>query len=186
MKLTHLPLLLLLIVLASCQSAFNAARPSAEVIHQRAIVIDTHADIEIPGKESRYVGEDGKSKVAPDKVRAGGVDVVVMAVAVGPMPRTPEGYRAAKEKADAELESILALTADSNSGVVLATSPNDIISAHESGQGALVLGFQNGIILGKNLDLIDEYFDAGVRVFALTHMGHNDYADSSRPLYIGG
>ncbi len=185
MKLTHLPLLLLLIVLASCQSAFNAARPSAEVIHQRAIVIDTHADIEIPGKESRYVGEDGKSKVAPDKMRAGGVDVVVMAVAVGPMPRTPEGYRAAKEKADAELESILALTADSNSGVVLATSPNDIISAHESGQGALVLGFQNGIILGKNLDLIDEYFDAGVRVFALTHMGHNDYADSSRPLYIG-
>jgi membrane dipeptidase len=33
--------------------------------------------------------------------------------------------------------------------------------------------------------VLDSFFDAGVRVFALTHMGHNDFADSSRPIYIG-
>ncbi|MFT5693889.1 MAG: membrane dipeptidase, partial [Oceanicoccus sp.] len=30
----------------------------------------------------------------------------------------------------------------------------------------------------------DEFYASGARVFALTHMGHNDFADSSRPIYI--
>jgi membrane dipeptidase len=43
---------------------------------------------------------------------------------------------------------------------------------------------QNALILGTDLTYVDELFEAGVRVFALTHMGHNDFADSSRPLFI--
>lgn len=173
--------LLALVLTVGCTPAVT----DYQQIHRNAIVIDAHADIEIPGKESRYVGEDGKSKVAPDKMRAGGVDVVVMAVAVGPMPRDEAGYQAAKQIADNELASIVALTSDGDSDVVLARSSDDILKAHASDQLALVLALQNAIILGRDLDLIDEYFEAGVRVFALTHMGHNDFADSSRPLYIG-
>jgi membrane dipeptidase len=67
----------------------------------------------------------------------------------------------------------------------LARSPDDLIRAHAEGKGALILGFQNARILGRNLSGLDEFYAAGVRVFALTHMGHNDFADSSRPLYIG-
>ncbi|NJN53079.1 MAG: hypothetical protein HC809_16290 [Gammaproteobacteria bacterium] len=59
---------------------------TAQQVHERALVLDAHADIEIPGKPSRYTGPDGLSKVAPEKMRAGGVDVVVMAIAVGPRP----------------------------------------------------------------------------------------------------
>ncbi len=40
---------------------------TAESIHKRAFVLDAHADIEIPGHESRYVGPDGLSKVSPKK-----------------------------------------------------------------------------------------------------------------------
>ena len=64
----------------------NAAE--LDTIHSSALVIDAHADIEIPGQESRYVGADGKSQVAPEKMRTGGVDAVVMSIAVGPGPRT--------------------------------------------------------------------------------------------------
>ncbi|MFN3235626.1 MAG: dipeptidase [Pseudomonadales bacterium] len=182
------------IMLAACgqktpvtdaDDAAPAVGNDLEQIHQNAIVIDAHADIEIPGEESRYVGEDGKSKVAPDKMRAGGVDAVVMAIAVGPMPRTEAGYAAAKAQADKELNAILELTSDEQSGVVLARTADDVIAAQANGSSALILGFQNALILGKDLDLINTYYDQGVRVFALTHMGHNDYADSSRPLYIG-
>ena len=67
---------------------------------------------------------------------------------------------------------------------MLAKSSNDIKEAHEAGKGSLILGFQNAIILGEDDTLIDTYFESGVRVFALTHMGHNDFADSSRPLYV--
>lgn len=159
--------------------------PNAQVIHANALVVDAHADIEIPGKYSRYVGEDGLSKVAPDKMAAGGVDVVVMAVAVGPGPRDTEGYQAARTLADEKLAAALALAADPDNQTRIATTVDEVLAAHEAGQRAFILGFQNARILGTDISAIDEFFDAGVRVFALTHMGHNDFADSSRPVFIG-
>jgi membrane dipeptidase len=68
--------------------------------------------------------------------------------------------------------------------LILARSAEDLMGAHRSGKGALILGFQNARILGSDVSALDSFFDAGVRVFALTHMGHNDFADSSRPIYI--
>ena len=67
----------------------------AHALHQRILILDAHADIEIPGKPTRYAGADGVSRVSPDKLRAGGVDAVVVAAAVGPGPRDAAGYRQA-------------------------------------------------------------------------------------------
>jgi len=158
--------------------------PSAKEVHQRALVLEAHADIEIPGQESRYAGADGRSQVAPDKMRAGGVDAVVMAVAVGPGPRDAQGYAKSRAKAEEELAAVIKLTEDPSNNLVLARSAGELVGAHRSGKGALILGFQNARILGTDVTVLDSFFDAGVRVFALTHMGHNDFADSSRPIYI--
>lgn len=157
---------------------------SAQVIHENAFVLDAHADIEIPGKESRYAGADGLSKVAPAKMQAGGVDAVVMAIAVGPGPRDAEGYAQARARADEELAAVIAMVADPANNIILALSADELVKAHADGKGALILGFQNARILGTDITGIDEFYAAGVRVFALTHMGHNDFADSSRPIYI--
>jgi membrane dipeptidase len=158
---------------------------SAADIHKAALVLDAHADIEIPGQESRYAGEDGLSQVAPGKMRAGGVDAVVMAIAVGPGPRDAQGYAEARATADAELAAVIAMTNNPANNLVLARSADELEQAHANGNGALILGFQNARILGTEVSAIDEFYNAGVRVFALTHMGHNDFADSSRPIYIG-
>jgi membrane dipeptidase len=157
----------------------------ARAIHDRVLVLDAHADIEIPGKPSPYVGADGLSKVAPAKLRAGGVDAVVMAAAVGPGPRNQAGYAAAAATAEEKIAAVRALVAEPANDVVLARSADEVVKAHESGKAALILGLQNARILGTDVSAIDDFYAAGVRVFALTHMGHNDFADSSRPLYDG-
>ena len=170
---------------ANNQPAVEKAPPvSAQAIHKKALVLDAHADIEIPGKESRYVGADGRSKVEPEKMQAGGVDAVVMAIAVGPGPRDAEGYLQARATADAELAAVLAMDADPTNNVVLVRSADELIKAHSDGKSALILGFQNARILGEDVSGLDEFYAAGVRVFALTHMGHNAFADSSRPIFI--
>ena len=74
-------------------------------MHERLLTIDAHADIEIPGRPSAYVGPDGLSKVAPEKMRAGSLDAVVMAAAVGPKPRTAAGYAEARAIAESELSA---------------------------------------------------------------------------------
>ena len=157
----------------------------AQAIHASALTLDAHADIEIPGKPSMYVGSDGLSKVAPTKMRAGGLDAVVMSLAVGPMPRNAEGYAAAKALAQTKLAAVTALAANPDNNATITKSTDELTAAHAEGKSALILGFQNALILGTDVTGIDRLYDVGVRVFALTHMGHNDFADSSRTLFDG-
>jgi membrane dipeptidase len=171
--------------LVACSQPTEDASYGAQAIHEQVLVLDAHADIEIPGRESRYAGADGTSEVSPAKMQAGGVDAVVMAIAVGPGPRDAKGYAKARARADEELAAVHAMVADPANNLVLARSADELIRAHADGKGALILGFQNAIILGRDVAALDEFYDEGVRVFALTHMGHNDFADSSRPVYIG-
>lgn len=161
------------------------ATPDPAALHARALVLDAHADVELPEAPSRYVGEDGVSRVAPAKMRAGSMDAVVLAVAADPGPRDSEGVAAARARADAELQAVLDLAADPANEAVIATTAEAIEAAHEEGKLALIVGFQNARALGSNVDGIDAFYDAGVRIFALTHMGHNDFADSSRPIFDG-
>ena len=155
----------------------------ARALHDELLVLDAHADIELPGKPSRYAGADGTSRVAPEKMRAGGVDAVVMTIAVGPGRRDAAGYAAARATADAELLAVRQLA--QSPSVTLARTAGEVRAAHEKDQLALILGLQNARILGTDMAALDDFFEAGVRIFALTHMGHNDFADSSRPLYDG-
>ncbi|MDE2924609.1 MAG: membrane dipeptidase [Acidobacteriota bacterium] len=155
----------------------------ARVIHERVLVLDAHADTELPDAPSPYVGDDGLSQVDPSKLHAGGVDAVVMSVAVGSGPRTAEGYAAARSRADEEVAAVLGLAADPANNAVVARSADEIVAAHEQGKAALLLGFQNAMILGTDVAALDDFYDAGARVFALTHLGNNDFADSSRPVF---
>ena len=157
----------------------------AQAIHATALTIDAHADIEIPDKPSMYVGSDGLSKVGPQKMQKGGLDAVVMSLAVGPMPRTPDGYAAAKALAQTKLAAVNALAEDLANNTVIVKSTVELTNAHIEGKSALIIGFQNALILGTDISGIDSLYRSGVRVFALTHMGHNDFADSSRTLFDG-
>ena len=157
----------------------------AKNIHSSALTIDAHADIEIPGKPSSYVGSDGLSKVSPKKMRAGGLDAVVMSIAVGPMPRNSDGYAKARSLAQTKLAAVKALAADTNNNTVIVLSTKDLDTAPRDGKSSLLLGFQNALILGTDVNVIDTLYNSGVRVFALTHMGHNNFADSSRTLFDG-
>ena len=128
---------------------------------------------------------DGTSKVDPAKMRAGGVDAVVMSVAVGPGPRTMEGDAAARAEADEKIAAVHTLVEESQGQVVIATTSSEIIAAHEAGKSALILGFQNARSLQGNVSAIDEFYDKGVRIFGLSHLGHNAFSDSSRPEFSG-
>jgi len=179
--------LLLLFTNAACsnQPGQTPYLTQAQAIHSAALTIDAHADIEFPGKPSAYVGDDGLSQVEPAKMRRGGMDAVVMSVAVGPMPRNEKGYAAARELAESKLAAVKALTADPANNATIPLTADDLVAAHQAGKSALILGFQNALILGDDVSALEYFYQAGVRVFALTHMGHNNFADSSRPLFNG-
>ncbi|HAB46154.1 MAG TPA: hypothetical protein DCE20_08030, partial [Gammaproteobacteria bacterium] len=85
-----IPLVLAAVMLSGCSPASEDLAVTADVmpteaalsdareqtarakrIHETALVLDAHADIEIPGKASRYAGVDGLSNVSPEKMKIG-------------------------------------------------------------------------------------------------------------------
>lgn len=158
---------------------------SAADIHENSLVLDAHADIVIPSTSRAYMSADGTSKVALAKMRAGGVDAVVMSVAVGPGPRTEEGDAAARAEADEKIAAVHILVQESQGQAVIATTSSEIVAAHEAGKSAYILGFQNARSLQGNVSAIDEFYAEGVRIFGLNHLGHNAFSDSSRPEFSG-
>lgn len=172
----------LLIGLPACTTA---PAPSAEQVHSQAIVLDAHADIALPDTSPLYLGADGQSKVATDKLTAGGVDAVVMALATGPKPRTPEGRAQGAAEIAAKLEAIQTRVAADPDRLTFARTADEVRAAQANGKTAIILGFQNALALERDVTRLDALYADGVRVFGLTHMGHNDFSDSSRPLFNG-
>ncbi len=172
-------------VVAEEPDADAALLEKARAIHEAAIVIDAHADIVLPGQPNRYAGPDGLSQVHPSKLAGGGVNAVVMAAGIGYGPRTPEGDAAARTVINEELIAARALAETNAPTMAIATSAGDISAAHQAGKIAMILGFQNARALERDLDVLNDLYNAGVRVFALNHLGHNDFSDSSRPNFNG-
>ena len=157
--------------------------PEVLAVHEATLVLDAHADIVLPDTAAMYLDPDRRSKVAPDKMRAGGMNAAVMSLAVGPGSRSPRSVAAAVAELDAKLDALAELAADD--GVVIATTAAEIRAAKDADHVALVPGFQNFRSLDGDLAGLDRFYEAGARVFALTHLGHNEWADSSRPQFNG-
>lgn len=79
----------LLIFLIACNNVKDTHTPStalseseialkAKEIHERSLVLDTHADIAMPTTAPLYLSADGKSKVDIEKLKSGGTNAVLM------------------------------------------------------------------------------------------------------------
>ena len=159
-----------------------AQAQNAEAVHRAALVLDGHADVLLPSTPERYYLPNHGSRVDLDHLTRGGVDAVVLSVAVGPGPRDAAGQRAARAEADEKLAKIKAFAADNPQRVGIALSADDVTRLVGQGKVAVIIGFQNARSIGDDLSQIDAFYREGVRVFAFNHAGHNAFSDSSRPV----
>lgn len=161
--------------------AAPAAAQDAASVHKRALVLDGHVDVLLPGANPRYFAADGKSFSEIEKLKAGGVDALVYAVAVSTGPQTPEGHAAARAEADAKLAAIRKIAADNPHDVAIAYSAADVRKIVGEGKIAILIGFQNAYSLKPDVAEFDRLQKDGIRIAALNHAGNNAFADSSRP-----
>jgi len=155
----------------------------ARAIHESVITIDTHDDISpnFATAESDPGQREGR-KVTLPKMREGGLDMAFFVVYVGQTERTPENEAAAKERAFVLFDAIHRLTDEMYPDEIgLALTPDDVERLHAEGKLAAAIGIENGYSIGTDLSLMAEYYARGARYFGLTHIGHNDLADSSIP-----
>jgi len=154
-------------------------------VHAAARPLDAHADILVSTTPGIYRTADGESQLTVDKLVAGGMATVTLALQSPTGPATEEGIAKARAEVDAKLAQLLALEKAESARVGIARSAADIERLHAAGKIAVLIGFQNAYAFGTDVDLVDRYVADGVRVFAFNHAGNNAFADSSRPSIPG-
>ncbi len=164
----------------------EALKVEAREIHDRVLTVDTHSDT--PSLMLRR-GWDIGERHEPGQRRSGKIDLPRMAEGildaeffvayVGQKERTPEGYARARERADELLHAIHKMAEDYPQLVELATSPEDAYRLEKEGKVAAFIGMENGYPLGKDLSLVEEYYNRGIRYITLCHSSDNDICDSS-------
>jgi membrane dipeptidase len=109
----------------------------------------------------------------------GGLDGLFFAVFVGQGERTEEGNLRAREKALAIFDSIYAFIERNPEKTALALHARDMRKIIKTGKHAVYIGMENGYTLGKDLNMIGEYYRLGARYITLCHSSNNDICDSS-------
>jgi membrane dipeptidase len=157
----------------------------ANVIHEKALTIDTHVDIPDTNYATKVLDpgiDNPKLKCDLVKMDKGGVDGVFLAAYVKQKERNKQGYRYAYESAIAQLAVIRRLTEKMYSDrCELATSPADTVRIAKTGKKVIMIAIENGFAIGKDLSKIEEFYNLGVRYITLSHNGHNDICDSCKP-----
>jgi membrane dipeptidase len=155
----------------------------ARGIHERVITIDTHDDIPSNFATAEVdPGVRGDRQVDLPKMEAGGLDVGFFVVYVGQTERTPENYEASKDAAMMKFDAIRRMTYELYPDrIELAYTPDDVERIHASGKLVACIGIENGYAIGRDMSLLEKYYDLGARYMTLSHNGHNDICDSANP-----
>ena len=139
-----------------------------------AVVVDAHNDL-LLSIMAEGIGSRGTFKHRwLGELRAGGVDVQVCPVYCE--PRVPEAHLRQTLRMIAALKRE---ASDSRDDLALCRTGGEIDAAVSDGKVALVLALEGTHALGPDETLIETFFELGVRMISLTHMGRTLLADGS-------
>lgn len=157
----------------------------AKRIHDRHLTLDTHLDVpgvlRRPGfdisREHSWV--DDASQVDFPRMKKGGLDGGFFVVFVRQGPLTLAGRHQAIEDGFLITRLIRETVENHADQSGLATTPAEAMALREAGKHVVFMGIENGYVIGRDIDLLEQYHELGVRYFGLVHTRNNDLADSS-------
>ena len=156
----------------------------ARQLHETILTLDSHVDIssDYTYKPAFDPGKLTDMKVDIPKMTAGGLDAAFFVVYVGQTARTEENYRIVKQDALRKFDGIHRMTDELYPDQIgLAYSPAEVRHIYKEGKKVAIIGIENGYAIGRDIALVEDYYNRGARYMTLAHNGHNDICDSAQP-----
>ena len=152
-------------------------------VYGQYLTLDSHIDIPFDYMDNpkHDPGNSTEMQVDFSKMREGGLDSGFFIVYVGQSNLTDDGFKKAKDQAMLKFKAIHKMIQTYPDKILLALKPNDIRNAKEKGKISAAIGIENGYIIGKNINLLEDFYNLGARYITLAHIGHNQISDSSIP-----
>lgn len=158
-----------------------------ETVHQNIITLDTHVDIPLNYMTAEMdPGIDTDAQVDLGKMEVGGLDAAFFII-YSPQTNILEAnvqdgkYADARKIAETRFAAIDKLTKTYSDRIELARTADDVRRIHKAGKRAALIGMENAFPLGPSVEDVPMWAKRGVRYMGITHMGHNQFGDSSNP-----
>jgi len=169
-------------VLALAAGCSSGGPPEPSRAALDPLTLDTHIDIPLDYATDAADPLTADLQVNLTKMAAGGLDAGFFIVFVGQTARTDDGYARAQADALTKFAAIHRMAEELYpERVEIAYAADDVPRIVASGKVAAAIGIENGYSLGRNLELLDRYYELGARYLGLVHDGDNDLARSARP-----
>ncbi len=167
----------------------------AKEIHDRYLTLDTHLDVPImlrlPGFDisQEHTWVDDASQVDFPRMKQGGLDGGFFVIFV-PQKLLNQELRANAVDEGFLIANLIRETVDIHADLCgLATTPEQAMALKAAGKHVVFMGIENGYVIGRDIGLLEEYHELGVRYFGIVHTRNNDLGDSSTdgrgPLHFG-
>lgn len=188
---TNAAVFALMLALGACSpqkhEASTVPANTPQAIHESTLVLDSHIDLELD-----LIAEDmdpwttGKSRVDLAKMNSGGMDGAFLIVFSPQGDDTEEAIAKAASITETRYRAIKRLTEKYSNEIELALSADDARRIHKTGKRIAFIGLENAFPLGHSVDDVSMWAERGVRYIGITHVGHNQFGDSSNPSYSKG
>jgi membrane dipeptidase len=155
-----------------------AVSARAKQLHERAIVVDSHADTTqrlLSDKTFDIAGRQKNGNVDIPRMREGGLDALFFSIWV---PSDVTGVKAVNT-ANALIASVHKAVAAHPGDLRLATTAAEVRRAAADHKIAALMGMEGGHMINDDLGQLRKYAALGVRYLTLTHFKNNNWADSS-------
>lgn len=177
-------LLLGVLFITSCKNNTPEAETleqKIDRIHQAAITIDTHNDINTANfTDSINYTQRLDTQINLPKMEEGGLDVSWLIVYTGQGALTTEGYLKASENAIDKFNAIHRLTKEiAPDQIGLATNSKAVRALIAEGKKVAMIGVENAYPIGLDLANFEKYHKLGARYISLSHNGHSQFSDSN-------
>jgi membrane dipeptidase len=153
--------------------------------HDDMLTLDSHLDtplvLDREGFDitNRHDWMQDYAQVDLPRMKEGGLDGGFWVIYTAQGPLTEEGY--AKALAHARQRSLVIddMVTKLSDDFALALQADEAARIAASGKRVVYKSIENAYPLGTNIDLLDEFYAAGVRMVGLVHSRNNQFADSS-------
>ena len=181
------------IIMALGQTACEPTQPrepikelGPQTLHERTLTLDTHVDIPLDYMRGIDPGFETDQQVDLPKMVKGGLDAAFFIIYTPQTPFSLEDamaadYEAANKIAETRFRAIQNLLIEYPEQVSLCISAAEVRDVVSKGRRAVLIGMENAFPLGPDLSKVELWARRGVRYMGLTHMGHNQFGDSSNP-----
>jgi len=151
---------------------------SAEKIHFKAILVDTHNDVlsssVLDGKDISHRINSGQSDL--DRWKEGGLDVQFFSVWTGDRPRNKEGFF---KDAMEEIDSLDAIVSRNPGRMIKAYTYADVKKGIRQKKLVALIGVEGGHMIEGDLNKLENLYKRGMRYMTLTWNNSNSWATSA-------